>query len=93
MYESNEILNPYDTHNWRNVIYENVGEDGEIKLISGYIDVDYLKENPNCNEYIVIDKNLDLSTVNIKDVKYNKYENKPVNRNYKSLQEEEADRE
>ena len=64
-------------------------EVGKISLISGYIDINYLKENPNCNEYIVIDEDVDLSTVNINDIKYS---NAQTTRNANIEHEEEANR-
>ena len=67
---SEEILNPYDTHNWRKAIYRFFGSDGNEKLISGYVDADYLAKDIDNIVCMVVPENVDISAVNADEVQY-----------------------
>ena len=67
---SEEILNPYDTHNWRRAIYKFTSSDGNENLISGYVDADYLARNIDNRVCMVVPGNIDISAVNVDDIQY-----------------------
>lgn len=70
IYKNEEILNPYDTHDWKMALYPTYDNNGEEKFIFGYVDANYLIPAQSEKIYITVPGDKDISSIETKDVKY-----------------------